>query len=477
MPRSPLFLLPPLLIVAYAAALAFGQTPQKVHWKYTRTVEDLSEPFGADLLDNGILVVLERGRGRVTLIPQNEARRLSWGDVGIGPGQFGYPEGMAISEKRDVYVADTGNDRVQVFTLEGRFLRTFGTRGMGDGQFQHPNAIAVIGERVYVSDRDNDRVQEFDSNGKFLRAIGGFGSGPEQMNRPAEVDVADTGELYVADSGNHRILRFGRDGKPDGQFGEYGYVPGLLANPTGVFAWGDDVYVADMRNHRLQVFSPTGKLRYQWGYHAILPRQGEGYLHYPNRVSLARDGRYAVVCEYFEDRCQIFERKNGPPPPDELPPMPPSEAAANHYGTHASVSGNLFVLTSPDTDQVLIFDGAHDTPIQINTFGTFGRGPGQFGDIGAVSLDLKRGDLYVCDPGNRRLVRLVLDYKPGGELKMLPDMTRFASAVEYDALRERAPSGALKLPIDPVAMRRDAAGRVWLLDAANCVLLVYSADL
>lgn len=465
------------LLLASGVMPAPAQSAAPVRWKHVRTVDELSEPFGAQLLDDGTLIVLERGRGRVTLVPQNEARRFSWGDTGIGPGQLAYPEGFALGERNEVFIADTCNQRVQVFSLQGRYQRAWGRWGSGEGEFNRPGAIAVFGERVYVADTGNDRVQEFDTQGKWRATLGGFGAAPGRMNRPAAVDVSDSGELFVADRGNHRIQRFSSAGELLGQWGEYGYVPGLLADPTDVFAWQADVFVADLRNHRVQVFDPAGRLRQQWGLHAILPRQGEGYLHYPNRVALSRDGKFAVVCEDFEDRCQIFARQEGPAPPDELPPLPPSEAAPNHYGAHASVSGNLLALTSPDTSQILIFDADRDVPILINSFGSFGRAAGQFGEVGAVSLDLSRGDLYVCDSGNRRLVRLVLDYKPGDALKMLPEMTRFASAVEYEELRSRAPAGLLKLPIDVVALRRGGDGRLYLLDAANCVLLVYSAEL
>ena len=62
----------------------------------------------------------------------------------------------------NVYVADFGNNRVQVFIPEGRFLRKWGSEGRGDGQFGGPIGIAVDGSgNVYVADRDNHRVQVF----------------------------------------------------------------------------------------------------------------------------------------------------------------------------------------------------------------------------------------------------------------------------------------------------------------------------
>ena len=61
-----------------------------------------------------------------------------------------------------VYVTEMNNDRVSIFTTEGKFLRSFGTRGSGQGQFNEPHGITIDKRGlIYVSDHENDRLQVF----------------------------------------------------------------------------------------------------------------------------------------------------------------------------------------------------------------------------------------------------------------------------------------------------------------------------
>jgi DNA-binding beta-propeller fold protein YncE len=61
-----------------------------------------------------------------------------------------------------VYVADTGNDRIEKFDGNGTFITTWGTHGSGDGQLSNPSAIVVdSSDKIYVADTGNDRIQVF----------------------------------------------------------------------------------------------------------------------------------------------------------------------------------------------------------------------------------------------------------------------------------------------------------------------------
>jgi sugar lactone lactonase YvrE len=85
-----------------------------------------------------------------------------WGSYGSGPGQFNQPQGIAVDASGHVYVSDTYNHRVQVFSNDGVFLAQWGSYGSAPGQFYRPSGIAVGPDgRIYVSDTWNGRVQVF----------------------------------------------------------------------------------------------------------------------------------------------------------------------------------------------------------------------------------------------------------------------------------------------------------------------------
>jgi DNA-binding beta-propeller fold protein YncE len=78
------------------------------------------------------------------------------------PGQFRSPWGIVVDGQGDVFVSDTGNQRIQKFDREGNFITQWGGFGNGDGQFNFPYGVAVDARgSVFVVDSANTRVQQF----------------------------------------------------------------------------------------------------------------------------------------------------------------------------------------------------------------------------------------------------------------------------------------------------------------------------
>ena len=84
------------------------------------------------------------------------------GRTGQGAGEFRTPLGLTIDEADRIYIADAGNNRVQVIDEAGNFATEFGSRGWQTGEFDHPTDIALSFQRsyrLYVADTGNNRVQ------------------------------------------------------------------------------------------------------------------------------------------------------------------------------------------------------------------------------------------------------------------------------------------------------------------------------
>ena len=187
---------------------------------------------------------------------------LAWGSGGSSSGQFNNPYGVAVDGSGNVYVADTGNNRIQKFTSGGAYVTQWGTAGSGNGQFSNPYGVAVDGSgNVYVSETINNRIQKFTSSGVWLTRWGSSGSGNGQFSSPHGVAVDGSGNIYVADSSNNRIQVFDSTGAYVTQWGSGGSGNGQFNSPRGVAVDSSGkVYVADSGNKRIQVFSVSGAL-------------------------------------------------------------------------------------------------------------------------------------------------------------------------------------------------------------------------
>jgi sugar lactone lactonase YvrE/4-amino-4-deoxy-L-arabinose transferase-like glycosyltransferase len=193
--------------------------------------------------------------------PLGEVRYLSmWGGQGTEPGQFQGPRGIAVDPQRgQVYVADTGNRRVQVFGLDGGFIAVW---DRGDESFEEPFDVVVDSRgEVYVLDAVAQFIQRYGPTGELHGAIGrdlGF-------YHPRGLAIDDQGNLYVADTGNNRIVKLTPSGQQLTQFGGQGPGPGQLDQPTDVAVdAAGRMYVADTYNLRVQVLDPGGRYLRQW---------------------------------------------------------------------------------------------------------------------------------------------------------------------------------------------------------------------
>jgi peptidylamidoglycolate lyase len=196
--------------------------------------------------------------------PQGELL-LTLGEAGRADGDrshFDGPTDVAVGADGAIYVADGyGNARVVKFSPEGAYLMQWGGRGSAPGQFDVPHGIAIDGRgQVYIADRGNARIQVFDGAGRFLREISGPGIG-----RPWAVDLGADGTLYAVDGGDQDpahprsgLLALTPEGEVLARWSGYGYAAGSLVWPHDLAVSSrSEVFVAEVLDaNRVQKFRP-----------------------------------------------------------------------------------------------------------------------------------------------------------------------------------------------------------------------------
>jgi DNA-binding beta-propeller fold protein YncE len=235
---------------------------------------------------------------------ENYQFEMKWGSSGTANGQFNDHWGIAVDSSGNVYVADSGNDRIQKFTSTGTFITKWGSYGADSGLFSSPRSVAVdsLGN-VYVTDSSNHRIQKFTSTGTFVTKWGfsGGGSGYLQFKYPLGIAVDTLDNVYVADTSNHRIQKFSSNGASITDWGSSGSGDGQFSYPGGVAVDSSgNVYVADTHNHRIQKFNSNGTFLSKWGSEG----SGDGQFRYPGGIAIDSSGNLYVADTY--NRIQKF---------------------------------------------------------------------------------------------------------------------------------------------------------------------------
>ena len=121
------------------------------------------------------------------------------GATGTGPDVFDQPTAIAIAPNGDIFVSEGhapsyGNSRIVKFSKDGKLLKIIGKKGRNPGEFMGPHNLAFDSRgRLFVADRGNNRIQILDQEGKFLAEWRQFG-------RPSGLFITKDDTLYVADS-------------------------------------------------------------------------------------------------------------------------------------------------------------------------------------------------------------------------------------------------------------------------------------
>jgi DNA-binding beta-propeller fold protein YncE len=187
--------------------LTMGTKGQAGNWDEAAGTRLLNEPNDIGFAPNGDLFVVQgHGRGDPRVLRFDKTGRLikSWGGLGKEPGQFDLAHSVVVDAKGMVYVADRQNRRVQIFDMDGKFIKAWPFAGLPCGLFLDKD------QAMYLVTGFAGQILKLDANGKAVAAMGQPGKGLGEFGEAHYMTVVPGGDIYVADTVKPALHRFSR---------------------------------------------------------------------------------------------------------------------------------------------------------------------------------------------------------------------------------------------------------------------------
>ena len=332
----------------------------------------------------------------------------SFGSPGTGSGQFKNPYGVRVADDpywgESVYVADSNNNRIQIFKTDGTYRTQLGRTGTSDepGTFTTLRRVAVAKDGdVWGADLWGWRLVRFDRSSSAFTYAQTIGGNPPPatpgavFNEPRAVAVSSTGNLNIIDTVNQRIVEMAPDGSIIGTCGERDSRPISLNWPRGVALdpVTGDRWVADTKQSRLQIFPAkcsAQKIR------VGTKGSGTGEMNWPYSVAIRAADRLAFVADTQNNRITVWD-------------VASRKQIASYTG--AAMKQPRSVTVVEGTNKIVVSDWGNKRVLELNYTTSSGFAlsraiaPGLNGPEGA-GVDVN-GNMWIADTGNNRV--LVID--------------------------------------------------------------------
>lgn len=208
------------------------------------------------------------------------------------------PSDLAIAPNKDMYLVDGVNNRIIVLGADGSWKFDFGSHGTEAGQFTYPLGIDISHDgKVFIADSGNHRIQAFDLNGNYLYKFNVESEARTHGSDPVDIISSRLKDyLYVADNENHNIKVYNRKGELQFKWGRFGEERGEFRYPAMMTQNEfNEIFVVDVLNTRAQKFSPFGDFIASIGSWGVL----QGNFFRPKGVAIDTHKRVFITDGYM----------------------------------------------------------------------------------------------------------------------------------------------------------------------------------
>lgn len=250
------------------------------------------QPVGIAVSPRGIIYVTDPGANCVHIL-NIEDKEYSYISE-TKSGRLRSPVGIIVAPNGDLYVSDSELKKIFVFD-EDNDLRFTINKGFG-----RPTGLQIIGDKLFIVDTGQNKIFMFDLEGKYISEFGKRGNGPGEFNYPVQLSGSNT--LFVVDALNYRVQNIELAGNFISEFGKVGNAAGSFANPKSIAIDSDkNIYVTDALMDNFQIFNDKGELLLVVGSKGI----NDGEFMNPSGITIDKNDTIYIV-DSLNKRLQIF---------------------------------------------------------------------------------------------------------------------------------------------------------------------------
>ena len=215
----------------------------------------------------GFIWVIDKAKDRLLKLDENGKTLLCVGSSGSKAGYFSNPTDILISKKGIIFVADTGNKRIQAFNTDGVFLNIIGKRGK-ISVMKMPLSLALDNNNnLYILDGEKKTVSVYSKEGLQLAEFGAKTNSKWYLYNPVSISVTEN-EIFILDSGKNIVKVFTLSGRFLMEFGAKGTGKGDFNKPWSIIMTSNTGFlISDTANERIQIFktlhSPSAPVHFE----------------------------------------------------------------------------------------------------------------------------------------------------------------------------------------------------------------------
>jgi len=245
-----------------------------------------------------------------------------FGKEGSGTEDFNGPTDVAVNSKGEIFICDTDNNRVVVYSSEFQYLRTISVGN--SSKFKQPKGIGIdFKDNLYIADTGNNRVLKYDSDGRYMLEIYSTVKSGQQkdktniIKKPYDVMAGPDGNIFVVDL-NNRLLVYNQNGVCTNKLGSKGTGTRNFDVPTRIaITVAEDpekkyyIYIADNFNTRVVKFDNVFNSIYEIKDKGVFSylRDPRGLAVMPDKSLILSDCGDLPVCVYTNQG--VFEGSAG----------------------------------------------------------------------------------------------------------------------------------------------------------------------